>query len=284
MLGSAIIPTLQGEGHDVFATDIVDVDDVHTLDVRDFRYVSAAIKAHRPDIVAHLAAETSLEICEDDPAHAWLTNALGTKYVALACRSASVPMAYISSAGVFDGTKSEPYTEFDEPNPINVYGSSKYAGEQFVRHYVPESFIVRAGWMMGGGPQKDHKFVHHIVKQLKAGATTIHAVCDKVGTPTYAPDFAKCFETLIQSERFGTYHMASPGTCTRFSVALAITEILGYADSVMVLPASSSRFAGTFFAPRPRSEAMHNYVIELEGLQTMRPWRVALTEYLEAWA
>lgn len=282
MLGSAVVPYLREQEHDVIATDIVD--GWSNLDVRDFQFVTAAVKAYRPDIVAHFAAETSLEFCEDDPDHAWRTNALGTKNVALACRAASVTMAYISSAGIFDGTKHGPYTEFDTPNPINVYGASKYAGEQYVHQYVTEAYTVRCGWMMGGGPAKDHKFVSHIVKQLKAGITQIHAVSDKLGSPTYARDFAKSFETLIRSEQFGLYHMVSPGVCSRFDVALAIVEMLGYGDTVTVLPASSAQFNGTFYAPRPYSEAMRNYVLELEGRQEMRPWRVALAEYLKEWA
>ncbi len=283
MLGSAVVPTLRDRGHDVLVTDILPDADV-MLDVRDDEAVRAWIQDFRPDIVAHLAAETSLELCETDPDNAWHTNALGTKYVALACRSMDVPMAYISSAGVFDGTKNGAYTEFDTPNPINVYGASKYAGEQFVRQCVPESYLVRAGWMMGGGHGRDHKFVSHIMRQLDRGALEIHAVVDKIGTPTYATDFAACFEELICSDRFGTYHMASPGSCSRFDVALAIVEMLGYGDAVTVRAASSSYFKSEFFAPRPPSEVMRNYVLDMEGRNGMRPWRDALADYLKAWS
>ena len=119
MLGSAVIPYLQKCGHDVYATDIA------FLDVRSQSDIARWFAQVRPDIVAHLAAETSLEVCEEKPDHAWLTNALGTKYVALACRENAIPMAYISSAGIFDGKK-DGYTEFDVPEPINVYGATKY--------------------------------------------------------------------------------------------------------------------------------------------------------------
>ena len=137
-------------------------------------------------------------------------------------------------------------------------------------------------WMMGGGPHRDHKFVSLIVDQINAGVTTIHAVSDKFGSPTYAPDFAKCFESLITSGNYGTYHMVSPGSCSRYEMAQAIVEILGV--EVEVRPTSSTFFASTFFAPRPTSEVMQNYVLELSGLQTMRPWREALAEYLKEWA
>ena len=94
-----------------------------------------AILDINPDLVCHLAAETSLEACEDDPDHAWLTTAVGTKNVALECRLSGIPMAYISSAGIFDGKSKIPYTEFDVPSPINVYGASKYEGEKYIRQW-----------------------------------------------------------------------------------------------------------------------------------------------------
>ncbi len=279
MLGSAVIPALQSCGHDVVATDLAFK--YAKLDVRSQRDVEWWMKEIRPDIVAHLAAETSLEVCETDPDHAWLTNAIGTRNIALACRRTETAIAYISSAGVFDGTKDEAYTEFDTPNPINVYGASKYEGEKIIRQLVPNAYIIRAGWMMGGWNGKDHKFVHHMMSQIEAGEPTLYAVDDKFGSPTYAPDFADRFESLIQSENFGTYHMASGGSCSRFDVAEAIAAISG--ANVEVKPISSDHFATEFFAPRPRSEVMRNYVMDLEGSNTMRPWRDALEDYLREW-
>lgn len=280
MLGSAIIPTLD-KHHEVLNTDITPNTHIW-LDVRDQQSLAIHMKTFKPEIVCHLAAETSLEVCEAKPDHAWMTNAIGTRNVALACRSAGIPMAYISSAGVFDGTQDEPYTEFDTPNPINVYGASKYEGEKIVRHFVPESYVVRAGWMMGGGARKDHKFVSHITTQLQKGSKVIYGVCDKFGTPTAAQDFAPCFTDLIESDRFGTYHMASPGNVSRFDVAEAIVDIMG--SDAEVRPCSSNYFAAEFSAPRPRSECMRNYVLDLEGKNTMRPWKDALADYLRKWA
>lgn len=276
MLGSALVPYLQ-KTHEVYPTDIVE------LDVRKRHDVARGMLDINPDLVCHLAAETSLEVCEEEPDHAWLTNTIGTKNVALECRMSSIPMAYISSAGIFDGTKDGAYTEFDTPSPINVYGASKFEGEKFVRQYVPDSWIVRAGWMMGGGPHKDHKFVHHVMDQIEAKVDTIFAVVDKMGTPTYAKDFSRCFETLITGSDYGTYHMVSPGACSRFEVAQAILEILGR-DDITLRPASSAFFGSTFHAPRPTSEVMRNYVLDLTGKNRMRPWRDALVDYLKEWA
>ena len=276
MLGSALIPYLRERNHTVHATDI------DTLDVRDRAAVGRWIDEINPDFVLHLAAETSLEACEDDPDHAWLTNAIGTKNVALECRLSDIPMAYISSAGIFDGDSSVGYTEFDTPRPINAYGASKYEGEKFVRQWVQKHFIVRAGWMLGGGPQKDHKFTSHIMNQINDGAEIIYAVKDKLGSPTYSADFAKCFESLIMSGDYGTYHMVSPGRCSRYDMARAILDILGR-DDIVLVPTASAHFAPTFYAPRPESEVMRNYVLDLTNRNTMRPWRDALEDYLREW-
>lgn len=292
MLGSALIPALLDAGHQVVATDIeltsprpwgVTGPRLGYLDVRNSQEVQSAVEVLRPDLIAHLAAETDLELCESDPDHAYLTNTVATKHVALACQARDIPMVYISTAGVFDGEKEGPYDEFDTPAPINLYGASKYQGELVVRSLVTKHFIVRAGWMVGGG-QKDHKFVARIVNQLSDGATTLHAVADKFGTPTYAPDFSRCLTELIASGSYGLYHLACEGEGTRYDVAAEILHTLGR-DDVELVAVGSDHFAEEFWAPRPPSEMMRNRVLDLQGMNRMRPWRLALQEYLlEAFA
>ncbi len=288
MLGSALIPALVRAGHRVVATDI-DLRDTHPwggsgpalghLDVRDRAEVAAAFQTVNPDLVLHLAAETSLEVCDADPDHGYLTNTIGTKYVALAARSHGCPMTYISTAGVFDGTKAGAYTEFDRPNPLNVYGDSKHEGEILVERLVPQHYVIRAGWMVGGGARKDHKFVSRIVDQIRDGATQVFAVTDKLGTPTYAPDFSRCLLGLIGSGMTGLYHMACGGEGSRYDVAAEILRILGRHD-IELVPVTSEHFADEFPSVRPPSEIMRNLVLDLQGMNTMRPWRQALAEYL----
>lgn len=288
MLGTCLVPVLARAGHELVVTDIdlsqtrpwgAQGPTVGYLDVRARADVDGAVGALRPDLVLHLAAETSLEVCEDDPDHGWLTNAIATKYVALACRRAHVPMVYISTAGVFDGRKTEPYTEFDTPNPINVYGASKLEGEHFVESLVEEHYILRAGWMVGGGPAKDHKFVARILQQLSEGRTVLHAVDDKLGTPTYAPDFAKCFLGILSAQVYGKYHTACGGEGSRYDVAQEILRVLGR-DDVELHRVGSEHFAEEFPAPRPPSEIMRNLALDLQGMNTMRAWQTALADYL----
>lgn len=290
MLGSGLVPALCHAGHEVLATDI-DLRQprpwgdagpvVHHLDVREPRAVREAVEGGRVDLLCHLAAETSLERSDDHPDHAFLTNTVATKFAALACRDTRIPMVYISTAGVFDGVKDEPYHEWDGANPINTYGKTKYEGELYVENWVERFFIVRAGWMVGGGPGKDHKFVARVLDQIGRGATVIHAVDDKYGTPTYVPDFGDCLQGLLESGSYGRYHMACEGEGTRYDVARTIVSILGLDDRIEVKPVGSEFFAEEFPSARPRSEIMENMHLRLLGLNTMRPWQVALQDYIE---
>jgi dTDP-4-dehydrorhamnose reductase len=290
MLGSALVPALIDAGHSVTATDIRrehefpwggDGPRIEKLDVRSRAAVESWVARCAPDLVAHLAAETDLETCELDPDYAFATNSEGTLHVAWAVEAAGARMVYISTAGVFDGTKEGPYTEDDPPNPINVYGESKRRGELLVEQLVSRHQIVRAGWMVGGG-DRDHKFVAKILNQLRAGARTIYAVGDKLGTPTYAPDFSRCLNGLIERAEGGLYHMACQGRCSRYDVAKKIVAALGLESHVQVVEVTSDFFDEQFPAPRPRSEMMLNARLERLGLNTMRPWETALDEYLQS--
>lgn len=290
MLGSALVPALVKAGHVVTPTDI-DLREpmpwrqlgaaqapIGKLDVRSRDDIAAWFERALPEFVVHLAAETDVDVCERDADHAYLTNAIGTKHVAIACRAANLPLAYVSTAGVFDGAKDEPYIEYDAAYPINNYGRSKLEGERYTQTFLDRFYVVRAGWMVGGGP-KDHKFVAKILQQLAGGAKTIYAVGDKLGTPTYAPDFAACFAALITTESFGLYHMACRGRGTRYDVARKILTVLGR-DDVKLEEVGSDFFKDEYPAPRPRSEMMRNLMLDLQGLNTMRDWEIALEEYL----
>ena len=279
VLGTDLSRILKTKGFDVLRTDISCEKEIRYLDVRDSSEVLALVDKELPDLVMHLAAETDVDRCQVEVDHAYRTNTLGTWNVALACQQEDIPMVYISTAGVFDGSKPESYVEFDSPNPVNVYGRTKLEGERIVRHLLSRFFIVRAAWMIGGGPAKDRKFVAKIVKQLEAGAQRLSAVADKVGSLTYAPDFSKCLVDLVKTELYGLYHLANKGTCTRYDVAKEILDYLGRSD-VVLNQVTSEAFA--LPAPRPRSEMLRNYVLELRGMDCMRNWREALHDYLDS--
>jgi dTDP-4-dehydrorhamnose reductase len=275
MVGSHLLEVF--DESELHRTDLHMTEQSQRLDCRDRDRVMSIIGALRPDVVIHMAAETDVDRCEREADHAFQSNALSTLNIALACQRYGSTLVYISTAGVFDGRKPEPYTEFDSPNPVNVYAQSKWEGEKFVQAFVQKHYIVRAGWMFGG-KGKDKKFVGKIASLCVDGAE-IRAVDDKFGCPTYAVDLLTAIDILIRSGFYGVYHVANTGSCSRYEVALEINRLMG--SRARIVPVSSANFP--LSAPRPRSEASRPYKFELLGLGRMRTWREALAEYFMTW-
>ena len=278
MLAAEVAPKLIKEGHSVIETDARPrLKQISSLDITDPKNVFAQIKRNKPDFVFHLAAETDVDLCEQKPDHAFRINTLGTENIALACQAFDIPMLYISTAGVFGGDKKDPYNEFDIPNPANIYGHSKLQGEIIVRSLLSRYFILRAGWMVGGWTI-DKKFVYKIVTQLKEGKRELRVVSDKWGSPTFTKDFAGNLLSVINAKRYGLYHMTNKGSATRYEIACKIVELMGLKSKVKVNAISSDEFP--LPAPRARSEMMHNYKLELLGMDHMPTWQEALTDYI----
>ena len=278
MLAVEVVPELERQGFKVTGFDVHQrLPSIQKLDITDKDGVFKIISGLKPDYVFHLAAETDVDRCEKEPDHAFKVNTIGTENIALACQQNGVKLLYISTAGVFFGDKSEPYIEFDAPNPANVYGHSKLQGEVIVRDLLSEYFIVRAGWMVGGW-EIDKKFVYKIVQQLKEGKTELRVVSDKFGSPTFTKDFAKNVVALVKTGRYGLYHMTNKGSGSRHDIALKIVEFMGLKDKVLVTPINSAQFP--LPAPRARSEMMRNYHLDLIGLNFMPHWEESLKEYI----
>ena len=277
MMGRDLKERAAQAGHEIWPTDVERLarDPEDRLDVTDFEGFGRAVDTFRPDAILHLAAMTQVDDCERFPDQAYAVNTVGTQNVALHCRQRGLPLVYISTGSVFDGTKPTPYHEFDDPNPQSVYSRSKWQGELIVRDLVPQHYIVRAGWMFGGGPE-DKKFVAKMI-ELARGRDVLKAVDDKFGSPCYTRDISsRCLE-LLASDRFGTYHSANDGHCSRFEMAAAIVEFAGV-EGCTVEPCSSAEFP--LPAPRPRMEAIQGLHAPLIGLAQLRPWREALRAYI----
>lgn len=280
MLGNAVYPYFVGRFSDVLATD-KDITEswLDHLDVRDHDKVEQVFESFQPEYVLHLAAETDLEFCETNPDISEATNATATKNIAELSNKYDATLVYISTAGVFDGEKEGFYTEADEAVPIMVYGQTKYDGEVYVREIAKKYYILRAGWMVGGGSSKDHKFVKKMLDQIIDGKQELNVVTDKLGTPTYTHDFALNLFELLNTEQYGTYHMVCEGSGSRYDVANEILSICGRSD-ITLLEVDSDFFKEEYFAPRPRSEMMINQNLTTLGINHMRPWQVALNEYI----
>lgn len=279
MLGEAIYRIFKND-YELKCTD-KDVNDswLEFLDFRDFEAYKNDLHRFKPDYLFHIGALTNLEECETDVDNAYLTNTTAVENAVLLANEMNIPVLYISTAGIFDGKK-DFYDDWDEPNPLGHYARSKYMGERYVRENAKKYIICRAGWMMGGGPEKDKKFIDKIVKQLANGKRDLYIVNDKDGTPTYTIDFAKNVKLLVEKEYWGLYNLVCKGETSRSEVAEEIVNILGLQNEVVIHEVSSDYFKDTYFAPRPPSERLINKKLELRNMNIMRDWKVALREYI----
>ena len=246
--------------------------DLPECDITDRDCVTQTVAEFKPDAVIHAAAMTDVDGCARDPDAAYRSNALGTQNVALACQAARCPMLYVSTNEVFDGTKAEPYLEFDATNPINAYGRSKLAGEMFVRNLLNQFYIVRIAWMYGKG---GHHFVRKIIRRADEQGS-LRVVTDEVGSPTYAEDVASAARQLIQTGAFGVYHFVNDGIASRYDFAREILRLSGRGH-VPVEPIKLADFSRPS-APPPYTP-LRNFCGKAQGI-TLRPWQEALAEYL----
>lgn len=249
------------------------------LDFREYEKYREDVKDFKPDFLFHIGAHTSLEYCEQNTDDAYATNALAVENAVFIANDLNIPILYISTAGIFDGSK-DTYDDWDVPNPLGHYARSKYAGEIFVTQNCNRFLVCRAGWMMGGGPSKDKKFIQKLMVQIKEGKKELFVVDDKLGTPTYTHDFASNVKLLIEKEYWGLYNMVCSGITGRFEVAQELINILDLQDKVKVTAVSSDYFKETYFAMRPPSERLIDKKLDLRKVNIMRDWKTCLKEYI----
>jgi len=280
MLGRAVYEYFNARTT-VKATDIdLNIPWLSYADVRDYNSINESIGEFNPDFILNLAALTDLEYCERNPENAWLTNALGAENIALIANRLEVPLVYISTAGIVDGSQ-EIYHDFGVHSPLSVYGKSKYEGELAVRTMVRRHFVFRAGWMMGGGPAVDKKFINKIYKQIKAGAKTLFVVDDKLGTPTYTKSFAKAIYLVAETDLYGVYNQVCSGSGSRYDVAEEFVRLLGLESQIELVKVGSDKFEKEYFAPRPKSEKLENLKLKARGIDFMPHWKEALADYAQ---
>ena len=229
------------------------------------------------DLIINLAAITDLEYCELNQSEAYDVNYTGAKNLSRVSQELEIPYIYISTAGIFGGEK-DVYTEDDKPNPTSIYGKTKFLGECAVLDNYCQSYVFRAGWMMGG-KHKDKKFVGKILKQIDQGADALYAVSDKHGTPTYTLDFARCmYNCIVNNLPYGLYNMVCGGHVSRLDVAEEIVRQLKL--DIPVNEVESEYFIKRYPAPRPACEALKNKKLEDCNQNIMRDWKECLREYL----
>ncbi len=265
-IGSCLLRELPARGHDASGADI------SQFNITDFDSVAQHISAARPDLVIHCAAMTNVDRCAEQPEEALRINALGTQNITLACQRVGSALCYLSTNEVFDGERGTPYLEYDQPRPINPYGYSKWVGEQIVRSLLPQHFVVRTSWVFAHGGQN---FLQKIMGKAAAGEP-LSVVTNEVACPTYAEDLTPALAQLVETRRFGTYHLVNEGRASRHDFARHVLACYGFPD-YPIAKIVSAQF------PRPSRppvySALANFFAAQLGIR-LRPWTEAVEAFV----
>lgn len=246
------------------------------LDVTDAESIERAMVRVQPSAVVNAAAMTDVDGCERDPVAAMRENATGPRLLAEACARAGVNIVQVSTDFVFDGSKREPYTIEDAPNPISVYGKSKLEGERAILAALPQAIVVRTSWLFGVGGKN---FASRIF-DYAASSNRLKGITDMMSLPTYSPDLAQRILEIVDTGAVGTFHVVGGGEpATWFEVARAALDAAGRVD-VELLPVTVAELG--LPAPRPAYSAMRCLSSEALGLAPLRRWNDAVVAFAQA--
>ena len=242
------------------------------LDVTRRNDVLERVREIRPDVILNAAGVADVDACETDRWRAYLTNRDGAEHLARAAAEVGALVVYPSTDLVFDGTRATPYGEEDPPNPINVYGDTKLAGELAVMSHAPRYLILRAGWLFG--PYGRNFLSDALDARETEEVVFVHD--DQRGQPTYQLDFADATLELLRRGETGVWHVAPPDDATPYEAACVAFQMLGE-RSVSLRPRRQG--FGARAALRPRYTVLDGTKLARAGIR-LRPWREALKSFL----
>jgi len=243
--------------------------DHRELDVTNKDMVELVCNRIGPSGILNLAA-LDIRQCEADPLKAYHANVMGTYNLALQARNHDIPMVLVSSAAVFDGKQTEYFYEDRPPDPVNIYGQTKQLAELMLTEMLPDSLIVRTGWLYGGHGAHHPKFVDVAIDKARRGEQ-IDASTDQDGSPTYVSDFLEELERQLTAGSGRVVHIINSGRATALDVAEMIVSQLSSQSTINPMKIVDMSDAGP---ARSRSEALTSHYVEL------RSWQEALSEYI----
>lgn len=248
------------------------------LDITDREAVDSAVTSFSPQVIVHAAALTDTALCESNVETAIHVNADGAENVAYAAASFGASMVYVSTNEVFDGRKTKPYVEADTTGPLNAYARSKLEGERRVQQALPRHYLVRTAWLYGQG---GNNFVAKVLKWAEAGR--VIGVTDEIATPTWTRSLARAIAKLIETERYGTYHLSNGGETSRYFWATEILRLAGRTD-IDVEPLTTAAFRaaipGDVVVPeKPAYSVLANTNAKALGID-MLFWQEALARFV----
>lgn len=282
-IGSDIAPEYSGVADGTAVTSMPYIQ----LDITDEAAVNEKIREANPDVVVHCAAWTAVDLAEDEDkiAKVRAINADGTRYIANVCKELNCKMVYISTDYVFDGQGETPWDpDCKDYKPLNVYGQTKLEGELAVSETLEKYFIVRIAWVFG----KNGK--NFIKTMLNVGKThdKLTVVNDQIGTPTYTFDLARLLVDMIETDKYGYYHVTNEGgyiswydfTKEIFRQAVELGHNEYSEERLSVAPVTTAEY-GVSKAARPFNSRLDKSKLTANGFQPLPTWQDALHRYLK---
>lgn len=258
-----------------------------SMDITDAAAVETVLQEVKPDAVVHCAAWTAVDLAEDDDKvdKVRSINAGGTKNIAEVCKKLDCKMVYLSTDYVFDGQGTKPWNpDCKTYQPLNVYGQTKLEGELAVSETLDKYFIVRIAWVFGINGK------NFIKTMLNVGKThdTLKVVSDQVGTPTYTYDLARLLVDMIETDKYGYYHVTNEGgyiswydfTKEIFRQAVELGHTEYSEDRLTVLPVTTAEY-GLSKAKRPFNSRLDKSKLVKNGFTPLPTWQDALRRYLK---
>lgn len=249
------------------------------LDVTDGVAVSAVVRQASPTWVLNTAAFHRVDDCELNPAHSFAVNAVAAGNVARAAAEAGAGVVFFSTDYVFGGggrERGRPHAEGDLPDPLNVYGVSKWAGEQLTAQGNPRHLVVRSAGLYGTATSRKGWTFPELMVNKARDEGKLRVVTDQALSPTYTADLAAAVKRLTDADAVGLYHLTNEGECSWHEFATATVELAGI--DVEVEPTTSTQQPRR--ARRPPYSALTSERLAAAGLPPLRPWREALADYL----
>ena len=265
-LGYDVVKELEKRDHQPIGVDRDEMDLMDNDAIRTF------IMDLKPESIIHCAAYTAVDKAEEEVEVCYQVNAEATKVIAQCAKELDIELIYISTDYVFDGSKDCEYVETDLPNPINVYGASKLKGEQYVQQLLDNYYIVRISWVFG---INGNNFIKTMC-QLGLERDELNIIHDQVGSPTYTADLAPLLVDMIETDKYGIYHVTNEGFCSWYEFANEIFKQSGI--EVKTNPITTDQYPTK--AKRPLNSRMSKSKLKENGFNTLPTWQQAVYNYL----
>lgn len=272
-LGYDCVKELKRRGY----TNILGVD-IQELDITDEKAVKNLINEYKPDVVMSNAAWTAVDKAETMPDIVYKVNALGSKYIAEACKQVDAKMVYISTDYVFDGKGTIPFETTDPKNGLSIYGKTKAQGEDFVTSILDKYFIVRISWAFG---KNGNNFVKTMLKLANMGKTELNVVCDQIGSITYTYDLSKLLCDMIETEKYGIYHATNEGYISWAEFAEEIFKLSNRNVKINFVTTDEYKKLIPAQADRPLNSRMSKISLDKAGFNRLPDWKDAISRYLK---